>query len=90
MTTSTFNGVLAMLRTRQLLVDLQDPAVTPRLTKAVRDQARELLEHYPASVDSAVIARVLARLCDVADAHPGLGSPDGLFRKSIEAMKGHE
>lgn len=37
----------AVLRTEKFLLDLCDPKTTPRVPKAIRDQARSLLKHYP-------------------------------------------
>jgi hypothetical protein len=41
----------------EFLRDLQDPAKTPRVPRAVRDQARSVLRHYPGSYYLDEIAR---------------------------------
>jgi hypothetical protein len=41
----------AVLNTEQFLLELCDPAVTPRVPKVVRDRANSLLRHYPSSWD---------------------------------------
>lgn len=37
----------AVLRTEQFLKDLLDPKKTPRVPKAIREQAYRCLKHYP-------------------------------------------
>lgn len=37
----------AVLRTEQFLKDLLDPKTTPRVPRAVREQAYRCLRHYP-------------------------------------------
>ena len=46
----------AVLWTEEFLVDLLDPKKTPRVPKAIRDQARRLLRHYPSKFEMDVIA----------------------------------
>lgn len=46
----------AVIWTEQFLADLMDPKTTPRVPKAVRDQARRLLRHYPTKFEMDVIA----------------------------------
>ena len=46
----------AVIWTEQFLADLMDPKVTPRVPKAIRDQARRLLRHYPSKFEMDVIA----------------------------------
>jgi hypothetical protein len=41
----------AVLRTEQFLIDLLDPKKTPRVPKAVRQEAGRLLKHYPTKFD---------------------------------------
>jgi hypothetical protein len=41
----------------QFLQDLQDPSKTPRVPKAVRQQARSVLRHYPGEYYLKEIAR---------------------------------
>jgi hypothetical protein len=37
----------ALVKTRQLLLDLADPEVTPGVPVTVRESARHVLRHYP-------------------------------------------
>lgn len=46
----------AVIQTQQFLVDLCIPSKTPRVPKAVRQQAHHLLRHYPSPYDMQVIA----------------------------------
>ena len=41
----------AVLRTEQFLKDLMDPKKTPRVPKAIREQAYRCLKHYPHEYD---------------------------------------
>ena len=41
----------AIERTRQLLVNLCNPAHTPRVPRIVREEARSCLRHYPSAFD---------------------------------------
>jgi len=41
----------AVLRTEQFLKDLLDPKKTPRVPKAIREQAYRCLRHYPHKYD---------------------------------------
>ena len=41
----------AVLRTEKFLLSLCDPKKTPRVPKAVREEARRLLKHYPSEYD---------------------------------------
>lgn len=41
----------AVIQTREFLFDLADPKKTPRLSKAIRQQAIWCLRHYPNSWD---------------------------------------
>jgi len=41
----------AVLRTEQFLKDLMDPKATPRVPKAIREQAYRGLKHYPHEYD---------------------------------------
>jgi hypothetical protein len=45
--TLPFERARAVHQTRQFLLDLLDPAKTPRVPKQVRDSAKHLLRHYP-------------------------------------------
>ena len=38
---------LAVIRTEQFLKDLMDPKVTPRVPRAIRQQAYRCLKHFP-------------------------------------------
>ena len=40
-----------VLRTREFLKNLLDPKQTPRIPRALRNQARALLKHYPTAID---------------------------------------
>jgi hypothetical protein len=46
----------AVVYTEKFLIDLLNPKVTPRVPKAVRDEARRLLRHYPSQFDMDTIA----------------------------------
>jgi hypothetical protein len=41
----------AVMETMRFLTDLCNPDVTPRVPKAIRQQAHSLLRHYPSSWD---------------------------------------
>jgi len=41
----------AVLRTERFLIDLLDPKKTPRVPRAVRQEAGRLLKHYPTKYD---------------------------------------
>jgi len=41
----------AVLRTERFLIDLLDPKKTPRVPRAVRQEAGRLLKHYPTKFD---------------------------------------
>jgi hypothetical protein len=41
----------AVLRTERFLIELLDPKKTPRVPKAIRQQASRLLKHYPTQYD---------------------------------------
>lgn len=41
----------AVLNTERFLIDLCDPKKYPRVPKAVREQAEQLLRHYPRKFD---------------------------------------
>jgi len=47
----------AVLRTRQLLLNLCNPQHTPRVSKLVRDEARFCLHHFPSEWDLREAAR---------------------------------
>jgi hypothetical protein len=46
----------AVLRTEEFLKDLLDPKKTPRIPKAIREQAYSCLRHYPTKYDMDTIA----------------------------------
>ena len=46
----------AVVRTESFLKDLLDPKKTPRVPKAIRQQASRLLRHYPSKFDMDTIA----------------------------------
>ena len=41
----------AVVQTRRFLMDLCNPAHTPRVPKLIRDTARSMLRHYPDDYD---------------------------------------
>ena len=41
----------AVINTKQFLLDLLDPKVTPRVPKDIRRKAARLLRHYPTVLD---------------------------------------
>ena len=41
----------AVLRTERFLIDLLNPKKTPRVPRAVRQEAGRLLKHYPSKYD---------------------------------------
>lgn len=43
--------IWSMKRTRQFLLDLQDPKKTPKVPSSVRKEASSCLRHYPYSLD---------------------------------------
>jgi hypothetical protein len=53
--TVPFERVSAVNRTRQFLIDLMDPKATPRVPKAIRQQARSLLRHYPNAYEMEIV-----------------------------------
>ena len=46
----------AVYRTRQLLLDLINPAHTPRIPKLIREEARSCLRHFPSTFDMVTAA----------------------------------
>lgn len=46
----------AVKNTRQFLLDLLDPKLTPRVPKSIREQAYHCLRHYPTDFDMDMIA----------------------------------
>ena len=38
---------LAIARVRQFMYDLMNPKATPKVPKAIRQQARRIMKHYP-------------------------------------------
>ena len=49
--TLPFERTNAVLNTQSFLFDLLDPKKTPRVPRAIRLQARQLLKHYPSAYD---------------------------------------
>lgn len=41
----------AVIKTEQFLLDLRDPKMTPSVPKVIRQQASNLLRHYPTKYD---------------------------------------
>jgi hypothetical protein len=64
---SAFEQVKAVLLTRHLLLDMCDPARTPRLAPGLRARAKALLEYYPETIDSTLRTRLLLEAC-----HPSI------------------
>jgi hypothetical protein len=46
----------AVIRTQKFLLDLLDPKKTPRVPRLIRQDARNLLRHYPTEFDMNMIA----------------------------------
>jgi hypothetical protein len=46
----------AVIRTQKFLIDLLDPKKTPRVPRSIRQDARNLLRHYPSEFEMNVIA----------------------------------
>jgi len=46
----------AVIRTRNFLLDLLDPKKTPRVPRLIRQDAKNLLRHYPTEFDMSMIA----------------------------------
>lgn len=55
--TLPFERTRAVNSTYELLKDLLDPSVTPRVPKSIRQRASACLRHYPNSFDMEVIAK---------------------------------
>jgi hypothetical protein len=49
--TLPFERTRAVNNTREFLFSLLDPKQTPRISSAIREQARSLLRHYPTPLD---------------------------------------
>lgn len=47
----------AVLKTRQLLLDLANPARTPNVPEALRQRAETLLRYYPEAADMKIACR---------------------------------
>jgi hypothetical protein len=46
----------AVIRTQKFLLDLLDPKKTPRVPRLIRQDARNLLRHYPSEFEMNIIA----------------------------------
>jgi hypothetical protein len=46
----------AVIRTQKFLLELLDPKKTPRVPRLIRQDARNLLRHYPTEFDMNMIA----------------------------------
>lgn len=57
----------AVLRTEQFLKDLCDPAKTPRIPKALRQQAYYCLRHYPSKYHMDVVGSVAPSVFETPD-----------------------
>lgn len=47
----------AVIRTEQLLLDLMDPKITPRIPRELRVRAYHCLRHYPSKLHMDIIAK---------------------------------
>lgn len=54
--TTPFERKRAVTQTREFLQDLLNPAVTPRVSQKIREQAFVLLRHYPTEDDMTMAA----------------------------------
>jgi hypothetical protein len=54
--TLPYERTRAVVNTHDFLLELLDPKKTPRVPKAVRDQARHLLRHYPSEYEMDIIS----------------------------------
>jgi len=52
----------AVQRTEQFLLSLCDPAITPRVPRQIREQAKGLLKHYPSGYHMAEASKQLPEL----------------------------
>jgi hypothetical protein len=46
----------AVIRTEKFLISLLDPKATPRVPRSIRQDAKNLLRHYPSEYDMNTIA----------------------------------
>lgn len=60
--TIPFERTRALIQTKEFLQALLDPTETPRVPKALRDQAKRLLRHYPTYFDLEKAHRALPEL----------------------------
>ena len=61
--TLPFERFRAVNHTREFLMDLIDPALTPKVPKRIRQRAAYLLKHYPAHME-------MERVCDAPKDNP--------------------
>jgi hypothetical protein len=60
--TIPFERTRALICTKELLQRLQDPKETPRVPRWLREEARQLLRHYPTYSDVELAHRALPHL----------------------------
>lgn len=56
--TLPFERLKAVNNTREFLLDLINPSVTPRIPKEVREHARSLLKHYPWNIEMEMVCDI--------------------------------
>lgn len=57
--TIPYERTRSLIETKQLLQELQDPKLTPRVPASVREIARKLLRHYPSYSDIELVHKAL-------------------------------
>lgn len=60
--TIPYERTRALIETRELLKRLQDPKETPRVPRWLREEARQLLRHYPAYSEIELAHKALPHL----------------------------
>jgi len=60
--TLPYERTRSVVSTREFLLDLTNPKVTPRLPSYIRDTARSLLRHYPTNYDMETVSEREDRL----------------------------
>jgi hypothetical protein len=60
--TLPYERTRSVVSTREFLLDLTNPEVTPRLPRYIRDTARSLLRHYPTNYDMETVSEREDRL----------------------------
>jgi hypothetical protein len=54
--TLPYERTRSVVSTREFLLDLMNPKVTPRLPRYIRDTARSLLRHYPNNFEMEIVS----------------------------------